>query len=591
MTSCSNYYVDSFGSCTACGANTINRTAGVPQTSCVCASGYAWSSGSCTSCAISQGQFFINNTCYNCPTVNALMNGSVPQSNATVGCKCSGNYLFLQVASSYQCTCNNTAGSFDLGNSLGCGGCSNITGAITFIQTSSSCSCTGLLTWSSTFQKCKCANSAMYLKYNTVCASCLETPTNTGVNPTTINSCNCIAETVWNAGYSQCVCIGTGVTQNQYYDGSKCVVCDASTLGSMDGYNKCRCPANAVWTTLTYSCVCDTLSIPINNVCTKCSTIPFALAPTTTKLACNCASGWTWNPTSNICVCSTNTCSCATMPNTAFSTTSKTCQPCSSFSPYASPTWPPSQTQCGCMGAFQWQALTNTCLCPAFTSAVPIISAGPGVCYLCDHTLNALNYGGVSNATTKQCNCFPNYLSLGSSFCVFTTSNTNALNVQFLNGRNITCALALTAVVSSTPLDNFNCICLTSTSIFNDLTGACVACPLGKANAVACKCAVGQDWNIFTMSCTSTTPPGAQYANPSYTKCSQSQGLASRTLIAYSPTDANQVFVSGEYDFVALATQSTLYSKFAAYKCNCSTGYGWNYIRKRCYPNSYHYTY
>jgi hypothetical protein len=171
-TSCSNHYVDSLGSCVPCGANTVNRTASAPQTSCACAAGFAWSNGTCTSCATTQGQFFINNTCYNCPTVNALMNGSVPQSNAT-GCKCSGNYLFLFVGSTYQCTCNNTAGLFDLGNSLGCGACSKITGAIAFIPASRSCSCTSLLTWSPTFQKCKCANTNMYLKYNTVCASCL----------------------------------------------------------------------------------------------------------------------------------------------------------------------------------------------------------------------------------------------------------------------------------------------------------------------------------------------------------------------------------------------------------------------------------
>lgn len=93
------------------------------------------------------------------------------------------------------------------------------------------------------------------------------------------------------------------------------------------------------------------------------------------------------------------------------------------------------------------------------------------------------------------------------------------------------------------------------------------------------------------MACTSTTPPGGSYTNPSYTKCMQSKGLASRTLIAYSPTDANQVYVSGTFEFAASAGQSTLYSKFAGYKCNCSAGYGWNHVRKRCYPTSFNYTY
>ena len=361
MTVCSNYYYDTaWSQCTICGANSAARTANTSHTSCACAAGSAWNGSACASCAVTQGQYLYNNTCYFCQTINAVLVNSVPQSTSA-GCRCVNNYIFLLVGSTFQCSCNNTAGLFDIGNSAGCGTCSNITGAVAFLPATSSCSCNIVLVWSSTFQKCKCANPAMYLKYNIVCALCSEIPTNAGVNPNTINSCLCSNNTVWHSGYSQCVCIGSGGVQNQYYDGSKCVACDSTTLRIMDGYNRCRCPANTVWSTNTFSCICNSISIPINNVCTACSSIPFAGIPTSAQTACTCTTGWTWNPTSNRCVCSGTTCSCDSVPNTALSQTTKTCQPCSSFDPFADPNWPTNQTQCACFGAYVWQTLTNTC--------------------------------------------------------------------------------------------------------------------------------------------------------------------------------------------------------------------------------------
>lgn len=163
-----------------------------------------------------------------------------------------------------------------------------------------------------------------------------------------------------------------------------------------------------------------------------------------------------------------------------------------------------------------------------------MISKGPNICYLCDHTINALNSG---DGVAKTCNCFPNYITVaGSAFCRFSPTNASTVTVQFMNQKNITCSSALTAAVSDTALDNYNCICKATNSIFNDLTGKCVVCSLGKVNGVTCKCPAGQDWNIFMMSCTSINPPGSSFNNSLYTKCMQSQGLASRKLVSYAPT-------------------------------------------------------
>lgn len=114
-----------------------------------------------------------------------------------------------------------------------------------------------------------------------------------------------------------------------------------------------------------------------------------------------------------------------------------------------------------------------------------------------------------------------------------------------MNGKNITCSIALTAAISSIALDNFNCLCVNNKSIFNDLTGSCIVCALGKINSITCKCPSGQDWNIFLMACSNINPPMGQYNNLFYAKCIQSSGLVSQKLIAYSLLDVNQVYTSG----------------------------------------------
>lgn len=594
INACSGYYVDQTGTqCLLCGANTVNRTNTTPINACTCATGYTWSNGTCNLCATSQGQYITNGNCLACTSVNALMNGSTPQSNPS-GCLCAQNYQFIQVGTSYQCSCNNSNNLFDLGNGQGCGSCLNIAGGVNFNPNTTSCTCTPPLVWNTASQKCGCATVGTYLKYGVACAPCSETPTNTGVNPNSITSCLCSNITVWNSSYSECVCKGNGTVLNQYYNGSTCVTCGGSSLGIMDGYNKCLCPPNSVWNKISFSCVCNSLSVLVGTVCTPCLSIPNALAPTTAT-ACTCAAGWTWSITANTCLCSNTTCSCSLVPNTAYSSSTKKCQPCISFDVNANPNWITGQQQCSCKGAFVWQLSNSTngtysCVCPASTTANPVVKVNIS-CILCDHTISSFNQI-ITN--TSACNCFPNYVWSTTFFtCAYSPKNgTNVtISVQFLNGNNASCSTVFNSTTSKLALDNFNCACLSISSIFNDLTGTCFVCPYGRANAVTCKCPSGQDWNILMMNCTTTTPPAGQFNNPFYTKCIQPVGLASPTLIAYSSSDSNQIYVSGEPDFLALASSSTIYANFAGYKCNCASGYGWNAIRKRCYPTTWSYKY
>lgn len=546
ISACSGYYVDSTDTqCLLCGGNTINRTSATPLNACLCTSGYIWSNGTCNSCAINQGQYIINGICLSCPSVNALLNGTIPQSNQN-GCLCIQNYQFILVGMTYQCSCNNTNGLFDLGNGKGCGNCLNITGGLSFNSSTISCSCASPLVWIAASQKCACATSGNYLKYGVVCTPCSETPTNIGINPNSITSCLCSNITVWNSSYSQCVCKGNGSILNQYYNGTACVTCGGSSLGIMDGYNKCLCPPNSAWNKITFSCVCNNLSVLIGTTCTPCLSISNALT-SATATTCTCAAGWTWNVTTNTCLCTNSTCSCALVPNTAYSSSTKKCQPCISFDVNANANWPSGQQQCSCKGAFVWQLGSNgtySCVCPASTTANPVIKVNIS-CILCDHTISSYSQI-VANTTT--CNCFPNYV-WSATFLTCSYSPKKGTNVtitiQFLNGNNVSCSSVFNATTSKLALDNFNCVCLGNNSIFNDLTGTCYTCPYGKVNAVTCKCPSGQDWNIFMMNCTSTTPPAGQFNNPFYTKCIQTVGLASSNLITYSASDSNQVYVSG----------------------------------------------
>lgn len=592
---CANYFVDYTGSnCQPCGANTVNRLNSTPATACTCAQGFVWVNGSCTICNVTQGQYLLNPTsCYSCPFLNGLTNGSALQSNSS-GCLCVKNYQFLPLGALMQCTCNNILGFFDLGGSQGCGSCLGILGAISYNQTSSTCNCISLLIWNAILQQCVCPANGTYFKFGFACISCYEIPTNAGPNPLSATSCLCISGATWNSSYSQCICKGTnGTIPNRYYNGSACVLCGVGTLGIIDGYSRCLCPNNSYWNSNIFSCVCAANYIPVNQVCTSCLSIQNGVSAASAT-ECACAPGWTWSTLSNSCQCANTTCNCSSVSNTAFNFVSKTCQPCSSFDLNANPLWPTGQQQCSCKGAFMWtfNNATNkySCQCPSFNASSPIIKVNIS-CVLCDRLINSFN-SGVSNGTIQKCNCFPNYIwSTSFLLCSYSPTNKLLATVQFLSGANVSCTSVLTSAVTTGALDNFNCLCANGSAIFNDLTGSCIFCPLGTVNAVTCKCPVGQAWNIFLMACSSVNPPLGQFNNQYYAKCIQSLGIVSGLLVAYSPADLGQVFVSGESAFAGLASASAIYAGFSSFKCNCASGYGWNAARKRCYPMSWNYVY
>lgn len=167
---CSNYY-SAWQTCLPCGANSINKINSSDPTTCVCIQGYVWLNFQCIICNTTQGQFIYNSSCYNCPIINSILNGTIPKSNNS-GCFCDKNYQFLNINSNWLCSCNNSLGLFDLGNSIGCGTCSNITGAISFNQITQSCNCNYRLIWDYKLQKCKCPNSGTYFKFGIICIQC-----------------------------------------------------------------------------------------------------------------------------------------------------------------------------------------------------------------------------------------------------------------------------------------------------------------------------------------------------------------------------------------------------------------------------------
>lgn len=251
-------------------------------------------------------------------------------------------------------------------------------------------------------------------------------------------------------------------------------------------------------------------------------------------------------------------------------------------------TWPADQKQCGCNSIkYAWQSSTGTCSCVTTNPSIPAIFISK-VCVLCDRTVNSIS-SVVGNFPSTSCQCFPNYAWTAAKFsCVYNTKGSGVVNLAISGGStDKTCNSIFVKTISVAALDNYNCLCVAKGSIFNDLTGQCISCgKLGALNSVTCKCAAGQAWSILMMKCISLSPPGGLYNNPSYANCVQTVGLASSNLLAFTPTAGNEVIVSGESGFAALAGASPLYAPFAAYMCDCASEYKWNSVRRRCYPVS-----
>ncbi|XP_031505744.1 uncharacterized protein LOC116268055 [Nymphaea colorata] len=586
MASCSQYYLDSKQTCQPCGSTTTTRVSATPQTVCTCASGFSWSasSASCIKSTCTSSQYNMNGVCTECPTLNVLQSSKKSVANGSV-CVCLSNYQFFSSGGTYVCGCDATLGSFDLGNQAGCTTCQKIAGAVSFDPALSQCKCIAGSSWDSPSSSCKCSTANSYFKFGTLCTSCTD-PSVNGllVSPSDATACTCDTLFVWSATLSQCIC----KTAGQYYNtaSKSCKACTSSTIVN---FNQCKCGANQYWDPIGQNCVCTSGSISINLGCLSCTLIPFGVAPSPDGKSCTCQTNWVWNSTKNACVCKANfNCDCSSLPDTGFSATSLGCVPCSTLdAANALSTWPAGQTQCGCNSIkYVWQLSTSKCVCNNNNASVPAILVGT-TCVLCDRAVSSI--GSINGSIpSSSCRCFPNYLWTATKFrCTYNTKGTGVVNLAISGGpTDKTCSAILTAAVSASAVDNFNCLCVSKTSIFNDLTGKCVSCgTLGSLNSVTCKCATGQAWSILMMKCISSSPPGGLYDNPSYAKCVQTVGLASANLLAFTFTsaDSNQVIVSGESDFAALANQSPLYAPFAAFKCDCAAGYGWNSARRRCY--------
>lgn len=590
VSSCPLYYLDAALNCQPCSSTTAVRTAITPQTECPCVSGFVWSipNTTCVKSSCTATQFYSGGICNNCPTLNVLQASKKPVGNGTV-CVCVKNYQFYAVGSTFGCYCNNAAGLFDKGNQAGCVTCSSIAGAIAFDSSSNQCTCISGSVWNSSISQCQCSSSNYFFKFGTMCVSCADLTVNGAtVNPSDPTSCTCPTNFVWSASLAQCICKTAGQFMCTACKKPGCTACDkATSTGAIVTYNKCQCKTNQIWDPTLQICKCDSNSILIKADCVSCLSVTFG-GPPSSASACSCTSSdWQWSSTKNACLCKTGvTCDCSSIKNTFFYSKNGTCVACNSLDSNALAAWPSGQTQCTCNSIkYAFNPATGLCECTnTANSNVILISKA---CVLCDHSINAIS---AIKSLAQSCACFPNYQWTATKFnCALNTKTIGTMNIftyQTEAGAYKTCSSMFAKAVSVSGLDNFNCLCAARNTIYNDITGQCVTCSSGSLNGVTCKCPTGQGWSILMMSCISLSPPGGVYTNPSYAKCIQPYGLASSSIIAFSPSDSNQVFVSGELEFAALANLSPLYAAFSGFKCDCANGFGWNPFRKRCYPTS-----
>lgn len=443
---CINYYVQG-NSCKKCPSNTISRNLLTLPNECICKKGFIWSqsAGICIACDSATSILSIkSNSCLACKD---LTNAEITPINS-YSCKCKFNYVFIEGS----CTCNTTKQLFDLGNSKGCGSCSQVIGGTTFNSTSKGCNCISGAVWSSQLAKCRCSLSYNYLVKSVSESSCFPcTNLGTGVsfvaNLTYPDQCICEDAYIWNSTFSNCVCKSD--SQIYFKNSSQCKPCGTEFYSSSSraGPSSCQCFAGMVWNSSSGLCVCDSLSVIIDKsfpYCQSCSTIPGGTGLRINTTHCGCKSGWLWNPTLKTCACLTKSCIC---PKGQYLNANNICSSCSLI---IGSTNNSNSNACQCKDSFVWNALSFKCDCPQGA----IFSASKAICRFCNIISNS-----KGSASTSSCSCMANYnWNVLTMKCEFVNNQPATKNIILLiNGTKASCSgLGGSIGIAA---DNFNCRC------------------------------------------------------------------------------------------------------------------------------------
>jgi len=219
-------------------------------------------------------------------------------------CVCASNYTY----SNGLCICNISRYLFDIGNSVGCGNCSQIAGGLSYNSTVGGCNCVGMAKWNATTKKCGCTNLDYYLS-GKICVNCstLGTGLTIGGNLNDTYSCTCATNLTWNTTLKTCVCSITDTIWN-----NNTLICDSCTnfiynsFGKASGPTSCSCSTNMIWNDINKTCICNSFSILIGTNRSNCINCSSLYGSTSTKLSptsCLCRPEWLWNSLLQKCVC------------------------------------------------------------------------------------------------------------------------------------------------------------------------------------------------------------------------------------------------------------------------------------------------